>query len=289
MKVVKTFIICALFIVSLNQPSFAHDTDLYAAAGTGIEPNILILFDNSGSMADYVPSVFYSNAVTYDPVVVPTANRDTVYRKSWNNFYFFANSIADVACDAARAQLTTTGHYTGMTGADCHAGSSRTLWTGNYRNYIATTNAGEPEQKIVIAKTVMTDFLNAINGVRVGAFIFNYEQGGRLQTSVKSFTDPGRAQLISDFNAITPETWTPLAETLYEIGLYFKGAPGFFNSGVNYTSPIQYSCQKNYVIIITDGNSTHDRDSVLRDGATVGGYVYPAIGDRDGDQREPSS
>ncbi|MCJ7784907.1 MAG: hypothetical protein MUP41_13320, partial [Desulfobacterales bacterium] len=183
--------------------------------------------------------------------------------------------------------LTDTGHYTGMTSSDCHS-SNRTLWTGNYRNYIASTGGGATEQKIVIAKAVMADFLSAINGVRVGAFVFNDNEGGRLHTSVKSLTPTDRAQLITDFNAINPETWTPLGETLYEIGLYFRGAPSFFNSGVNYTSPIQYSCQKNYVIIITDGNSTKDKNNILRNGATVGGYVYPAVGDRDGDQREPS-
>ena len=74
----------------------------------------------------------------------------------------------------------------------------------------------------------MTDFLSAINGVRIGALVFNYDEGGRIQTTVKSLTDTDRAQLITDFNAITPETWTPLAETLYEIGLYFKGGAKLF-------------------------------------------------------------
>jgi type IV pilus assembly protein PilY1 len=82
--------------------------------------------------------------------------------------------------------------------------------------------------------------------------------------------------LISDINAIVADTWTPLAETLYEAGLYFKGGPSYFNSGVSYTSPIEYSCQNNYVIIITDGEPTQDRDSILN-----------TIGDRDGDKREP--
>ena len=137
MKVVKTLIICALFIVSLNQSSFAHDTDLYIAEGQGIEPNILILFDNSGSMDDTVDTRYYQNSETYAPGPVPTANRDTVYRKQGSTFSFFANSIADVACGAARTALTNTGHYTGGTNSSC-GGSSRTLWTGNYRNYIAS-------------------------------------------------------------------------------------------------------------------------------------------------------
>ena len=33
--------------------------------------------------------------------------------------------------------------------------------------------------------------------------------------------------------------------------------------GVVYTSPIQFSCQRNYVIIITDGEPTEDRNAIL--------------------------
>ncbi len=280
-----TTIIFLLFFVFLSHSSFAHDTDLYIASGQGVEPNIVIMFDNSGSMAEYVSTRYYEDGVTYDPLVVPTANRNTVYRRQSGSFYFFADSIGLVACPRAQTALINTGHYSGGTTSGC-GGQSRTLWTGNYRNYIAS-GGDLSERKIDIAKNVMESFLSAINGVRIGAFIFNNDNGGRVQTTVKSITDLSRQQLINDFNAIYPETWTPLAETLYEVGLYYKGGASYFNSGVTYTSPIEFSCQKNYVIIITDGNSTQDRSSVLANGATVGGTVFPAIGDRDGDQKEP--
>ena len=101
--------------------------------------------------------------------------------------------------------------------------------------------------------------------------------GGRIQSTIKSLTDANRTQLISDINAIVAQTWTPLAETLYEAGLYYKGGNSYFNSGVVYTSPIQYHCQRNYIVLITDGDSTRDQKSILR----------TAIGDLDGDGREP--
>jgi type IV pilus assembly protein PilY1 len=276
MKLIKILLInfILLSICSIHF-SFAKDTDLYMSSGEGIEPNILIIFDNSGSMNETVLTRYYENAVTYDPGPVPIANRDTVYRKQGNNFTFFANSINDVACANARTALTNTGHYSGGTQSNC-GGQSRTLWTGNYRNYI-DSGGDQYERKIDIAKTVMTDFLSAINGVKIGAMVFNNNQGGHIHTTIKSLTETGRAQLISDFNTITPETYTPLAETLYEAGLYFKGGSSYFNTGVTYISPIEYSCQKNYVVIITDGKPTQDRDNIL---PTV-------IGDRDGDQREP--
>ena len=261
----------------LTGTSFAHDTDLYMASGEGVEPNLLIIFDNSGSMDEEVQAYFYNPATLYPALVVPQANRNTVYYKTTSGGWtLFANDISNVACGTARTALTNTGHYEGNTNAACSK-TSKTLQTGNYRNYLASIGGDEYLPKIDIAKRVITNFITTVNGIRVGVMKFNSSEGGRLQSVIKSLTETTRAELISDVNAIDANTWTPLAETLYEAGLYFKGGNSKFNSGVVYTSPIQFSCQRNYVIIITDGEPTEDRNAIL---AT-------AIGDRDGDRREP--
>ena len=292
MKVTK--ILLLLFsLLSLFVPltSFARDTDLYMASGEGVEPNILIIFDNSGSMNDEVQTRYYDPAITYDPLAVPVGNRDTVYyRRSSGGWTLFANSISDVACTNARTALTTYGHYEGPTNLTCSS-SSRTLRTGNYRNYVAS-GGDQIRTKLEIAKSVISDFINTINGVRVGVMVFNpsvtdrtseggpsrtNSHGGRIQSPIKSLTSGSRNQLTHDINAIVAETWTPLAETLYEAGLYYKGAASYFNPGTTYISPIQYACQRNYIVLITDGDSTRDQSSILR----------TAIGDRDNDGREP--
>jgi type IV pilus assembly protein PilY1 len=276
MKIMKILLSIFLFLCIYQiHFSFAHDTDLYMASGEGVEPNILIIFDNSGSMNDTVQTRWYDPATTYDPLVVPTSDRGKVYRSSGNNWIFFANSIADVQCATARTALTSYGHYEGQVGNNC-TGQNRTLRTGNYRNYIAS-GGDRDERKLDIAKGVITNFLNTINGVRLGAMVFNYDEGGHIQTTIKSLTGDGRSQLITDINSIVASTWTPLAETLYEAGLYFKGGSSYFNHGVTYISPIEYACQRNYIVIITDGEPTHDQSNILK---TV-------IGDRDGDKREP--
>ena len=276
MKLIKilliNFILLSICFISF---SFARDTDLYMSSGEGVEPNILIIFDNSGSMNDKVSTRSYDPGTDYDPLSVPLTDKDKVYRRSGFSWIFFANSIADVLCPAAQTALTTYGHYEGGTNAAC-GGTYRVLRTGNYRNYIASGGDLEVE-KLVIAKQVITEFLNTVNGVKIGAMVFNHDQGGHIHTTVKSLTSSNRTQLINDINAITASNYTPLAETLYEAGLYFKGGSSYFNSGVTYTSPIEYTCQRNYVIVITDGAPTQDQDNIL---PTV-------IGDRDGDQREP--
>lgn len=273
----KIFLLCCILFISTI--SLAKDTDLYIASGEGVEPNILIIFDNSGSMNDNVPGPPYNPNTLYDPLVVPQSDAGKVYyRRFWGGWELFANSISEILCSDARTALTNYGHYEGYTSSNCRR-NYYTLRTGNYRNYLAWIN-NDPlysKPKLQVAKEVITEFLNTINGVRIGVMIFNYDEGGRLQSSIRSLDEQTRSQLISDINDITANTWTPLAETLYEAGLYFKGAPSYFNSGVQYTSPIQYYCQRNYVILITDGMSTQDRNPILAN----------QIGDRDGDQREP--
>ncbi len=283
MKLIKSLVLIIPFLFLLfNGTSFAHDTDLYTASGAGVEPNILIIFDNSGSMNQEILAYYYDPLTTYTGSFV----KDAVYYESHGDWILFKDSIILVDCVPARTPLTDQGHYEGYTNSTCDR-RNRTLGTGNYVNYLASIGGSAYKAKLEIAKTVIKTFLDTINGVRVGVMIFNDSEGGHIKSSITSLTSTTRSQLKTDITNITASTWTPLAETLYEAGLYFKGGASYFNSGVTHTSPIQYHCQKNYVVIITDGESTQDRSSVLKDGATVGSNVFPKIGDQDGDKREP--
>jgi type IV pilus assembly protein PilY1 len=271
--------------------SFARDTDLYTGGGTGVEPNILIIFDNSGSMDDEIDTeVEYDPNTTYPadpdyPTIVSTRVYENRYGNWFNPLRVFAETVDGVDCNKAKDFLNLYGGpYIGPTqsswwGSGC-TGSQKTLATGNWLNFYLT-NGGivGKAKKIDIAKKVIKDFLGTIEGVRVGLMIFNYSEGGKIQTYITELTDDARAGLIADVNAINASTWTPLAETLYEAGLYYQGKPSKFNSPINYSStmPIQYYCQRNYVILMTDGISTEDRNSILG----------TAIGDQDGDKREP--
>jgi len=297
MKSAKILSALILLLLLLSGVAFSNDTDLYTASGEGVEPNILIIFDNSGSMNEEVQYYFYDPTITYTP---QTYSPNAVYYWGgwWTGWVYWKSSISEVPCPTAQTALTNNGHYEGRTNSSCN-GDNRSLRTGNYRNYLASIGGDETKPKLWIAKQVIKDFLDTVQGVRVGVMIFDYEEGGFLHSEIRSLdyeppaTNP-RTALKDEIDDIAAHTWTPLAETLYEAGLYFKGGRSYFNSSpfksgsVNYTSPIQYHCQMNYVILITDGESTHDRNSVLRYGDTVGGTTYPAIGDQDGDGREPN-
>jgi type IV pilus assembly protein PilY1 len=134
-----------------------------------------------------------------------------------------------------------------------------------------------------IAKDVVKSFVSTITGVRIGLMIFNdNNEGGHIVTDIMSLDESyggmtHREHLLADITDLTAEGWTPLAETLYEGGLYFQGASSCFNSGTTYTSPIQYYCQKNYVILMTDGISTKDKNAIMN----------TAVGDTNADKKEP--
>jgi type IV pilus assembly protein PilY1 len=307
MKLIRilSFLITFLFLL-LPAVSFARDTDIYMASGEGVEPNILIIFDNSGSMNDALYYRSYDPSVTYDPLEVPTANRDTVYKyntrtRQWVLFGASegTSKISDVPCATARDRLTKLGQYTGNTDSRCRSNSQQ-LQTGNYRNYQAS--GGDSVTKLDVAKNTIKNLIDSVNGVKIGLMVFNSavtdrtshggpsqsnSHGGHIQSDIVSLTDTNKNTLKNQIDAIQANTWTPLAETLYEAGLYFKGAASHYNLGGIYISPIEYYCQKNYVIIMTDGDPTRDDGYSPDDKSESNNVLKYVIGDPDGDGREP--
>ena len=273
-------LLSVLCLIMEGTVAFADDTEIYGSSNTLIQPNVLIIFDNSGSMntevavtvEPYNPATDYSSDGSYD--------KDKVYRRFFIWWTSYISNVSSVSCVSAYNGLTTNGTWTGRlrTSGTC-GGRNRVFAVGNYLNYLQGPG-DDTETRLKIAKQVVTDIIKNTNGVKFGAMIFNTSEGGRILKEVKDMdVGTNRADLINAINAINATTWTPLGETLYEAGLYFKGDPSYFNGGVNYTTPIDFSCQKNYIIVMTDGESTQDINSILS----------TAVGDRDGDGNDPGS
>jgi type IV pilus assembly protein PilY1 len=113
-------------------------------------------------------------------------------------------------------------------------------------------------KKIVTARNVGKALIAANPSLRWGVFAFDKnsgETGGKLQAPIGSTT----AVLNSAIDALGADTWTPLGEAMYEMTNYFGGEPSFYGKQAgSYVSPIQYRCQKNFAIIITDGEPTKE-------------------------------
>lgn len=288
-------------VFALDQ--FPGDTVIYGASTESIQPNVLIILDNSGSMADtivsgnpYNPSTVYpaTNGCQGQPCETNKVYKWRAIEGIWVNYI---NDVSSVSCTTAHDSLVQTGTYQGRlrTNGTCSQ-TSGSFALGNYINWLTASGGLRP--KIDVAKQVLTNLVNTTSGVRFGLMIFNQSNGGHIagvgdsygyngynayikdMDAMFSGSTTNRTALVNTINNVDPSTWTPLAETLYEAMTYYKGARTEFNGSYVYSSPIQYSCQKNYVIIITDGMSTEDRSPVLT--------TICNNGDCDGDGFDPT-
>jgi len=282
-----------IMVLMMSTPAmlWADDTEIYGTVtNSSLEPNVMIIFDSSGSMdtADvpgesYDPMGVYAGSYTDDAVYVRKLS-------GWFNYTWqlFAASISDLNCSSVSDLLMVQGYATGRINGSsrnytCSSSrrSRKTLRLGKYMNYIES-GVGATRRRIDVAKDVVKDLLDRTTGVRFGAMRFNYDEGGEVIAECGTDT----ATLKSRIDGISAQGWTPLAETLAEAGLYFAGMDSWFNADTSYTTPIQERCQKNFVIIMTDGEPTQDVSPKLTGTNYINGDI---IGDYDNDGSDPGS
>jgi type IV pilus assembly protein PilY1 len=273
------FLLLALIFI-FSSRLWADDTEIYGAATISITPNILIIFDTSGSMttAD-IPGIYYDPGTSYTG---PYTNA-TVYERTHHSYTQFASSVGDLNCSAVVTDLTTKG-YSSKKIRDygqnyvC-GGTKKRLFLGNWLNY-DVSGIGTPRTRTEVAKEVVTTIINNTDDVRFGLMRFNYDQGGYIVEECGT----EKSVLLTAVSGLPASGMTPLAETLAEAGLYFAGKATWFNGSFTYTSPMQYRCQKNYIILMTDGQPTQDLDPKLSSGTYINGDT---IGDYDNDGNDP--
>ena len=234
----------------------ADDSDIF---GSNISPNVMIALDSSGSMDDDTGTLVpYAAATTYTAIAYrgSTLVSTKVYKRvtsgssgglscsSSNPCYpVYANDIASVGSSSARNALSSVGYWSGSIG-----GSSLNLYYGNYLNYYFCSTCDGIEPKITIAKRVLTNLVNNVEGVRFGVMRFNSSGTmGEMVATIGTAT----STIVTAVNNIVPNGNTPLGEQMDDVGRYYKGQA--LRNGNTYTSPIQYSCQPNFVIVISDG------------------------------------
>ncbi len=256
---ITTTIAVILSLLCLNLSSVrADDSDIF---GANIEPNVLLLFDSSGSMDSNIDSTIYDPSTTYSSGTKQTAK---VYKPNNNNtnYSVYKQTVDEVPDANARTALNLNGYWMGQIG-----GSTVSLFLGNYLNYRDCTTCTVQETKTAIAKRVYTNILSNVEGVRFGVMSFR-PNGGDLIAPIGTDT----TTMINAVNSIAPEhvpcppcTGTPLGDQLYDAGRYFKGT---YDYGGTFASPIQYECQPTFVIMMSDGlHNWYLRD--VRDEATL--------------------
>lgn len=182
------------------------------------------------------------------------------------------------------------------------SGYGVTLYPGNYLNWYfgqgsnswgnSARNKPETQRRITVAQDQTKALVNTLSDIRVGVSKFNGSEGAHILVGIDDI-DTNKSQLITAIDSIQAGGSTPLAEAMHELGRYFvqgynnnltmhpgkanqqsRRAYTIFNStpryssGVRQRSPIEYFCQKSFIILLTDGRSTQDRDIAASTGLT---------------------
>lgn len=280
---------------TLPSRSEALDTDIFT--GAQVDPNVLVVFDNSGSMGSVAYNVYPTTVYSgpYDPGTVYTRCRD---RNGISGGYVNSScgcrrTQTDWVVDQSSCAASFTDLVPGPGGDDIDDRESRRR-RGNRRNFevnppmncvlppldSCTTDAECPglgnscavQNKMSIAKGVMTSMINDPDNadVRFGMTVFNpsnidystldYFSSSAVETwhindaafvfPLQDMDDASRASLTSIIQGLNANGGTPTTHRLIDAWKYFNGessAPGFT------TSPVEATCQRNYVLMVTDG------------------------------------
>ena len=157
----------------------------------------------------------------------------------------------------------------------------RDFYSANYLNWYFYHRNAVTKTRLEIVQEVSRNLANSMTGVNVGLMAFNTrgnaDEGGHLLLPIDDI-DNNRNAFITQVNALTPYTWTPLSETMMEALHYYTGKQPFLDgnpiasamNGRTYASPIQSECQSNNIVLLTDGEPTKDTNHEGAIEATVG-------------------
>lgn len=267
-------------------------------SAAAVTPNVMILLDNSGSMDSIIWHPGYVDATTYPSVDRCTSYSRFLGCTGWgavaadDTYYpvINSNNTQQGNCSAGYRLFRYGGSQRCMFMPDPVGGGS-TRYKGNYIRYLVVNNVAAAsiptDYRMDVARQVTTSIVTNNRGLRYGLITFNPPTsqdsgpGGSLRREVLDFSRSvntsgvelvSQAQADNNFNSfnatvagVAATSNTPLAETYYEVTRYFRGLSrfqGITSVGVQnnlYQSPIQYRCQNNFGIVVTDGLPTFDR------------------------------
>ncbi|UZE11161.1 pilus assembly protein [Pseudomonas sp. B21-053] len=279
----------ALLSLYLTAPAYAFtpsDSPLLSAAA--VPPNVMLLIDDSGSMNTIIFAAGFDPAVNRTParqcnafIGLCLSSSDIVGSS------IFLSSLPTSGCSGGAYAFYNNSLTPQCIKLPDPVGNGNTRYTDDYLSYLVglangsnrdfTTGSIPTDYRINVARNVSTSLVSSNRGLRIGLATFNPPtsnnsgNGGYIARSVSDLAvvsgsvtqaqaDTNYNALISAINGLGAVANTPLAETYYEITRYFRGMAPYYNSTpATYTSPIQYRCQKNYGVVITDGLPTYDR------------------------------
>lgn len=263
------------------------ESPLLSAAA--VTPNVMLLIDDSGSMNNIIW------AAGFDPAATQTRTFACNSSSSCNDRYELDlddSNILLVGLLRGGCSSGWHGFYRSGIGRIClrlpdPVGGGNTRYTARYLAYLVTLANGSSrdfttgtipnDYRINVARDVSTDLVANNRALRIGLATFNPPNssnsgpGGYIARAISDLSpvsgsvtqtqaNSNYSALINAINGLGAVANTPLAESYYEVTRYFRGMAPYYNGTPStYTSPIQYRCQKNFGVVITDGLPTYDR------------------------------
>jgi len=159
----------------------------------------------------------------------------------------------------------------------------------------STITADNPT-RISALKTVFSQLMDDYDQAGINVALMRFDStsvnrnntGGSFITPMQPLNSTSSTTIKAAVNNLSANSATPLAETLYEAALFFRGDDVHFgnlatpnnvdgvlvspdNDGTDtYNSPIEFQCQKNTIILLTDGEPNGDTDADTRIEELVG-------------------
>ncbi len=265
MKRIKTFntvlglaLVAMIATVSAGHAQYTTggcDYPLFVASGVS-DANIIILFDDSGSM----------NEAIYHPNFDPNAT-------------YSGGFCGDCMYYAGGGTYTINGRTADLTSSD---GGQSGRYIGNYLNWIfwhasSAERASLPQvTRVQVAKVAVKQIIDENPAFRFGLSVFadDVTYNGTGNTGIYAPLGTNHATLKTDVDNIVAITSTPIAPTMLEVYDHWKNS-----------SAIAFECEKMFFIIVSDGYPTNDYVS-SSDFTSRG---MPSDGDVDGDNNEPGN
>lgn len=238
------------------------DTPLNVSAA--VPPNVMLLIDNSGSMEAIIWHDEFDPASNYN--AWSYRNGSGAYTSLSADSTYYPSNFSQGSCSNGfyRFRLGASEPYTyKCLKLPAPNGTSNTRYLGRYVRFLLdrfpgntdlTTGLIPTDYRMQVARDVAKDLVSNTPGVRFGLARFNNNEGGKVIAGC----DTDTSGLAATIDGLKAENWTPLAEAYYEVTRYFRGLSSHYNFNTSYTSPIQYRCQKNFTIVVTDGLPTYD-------------------------------
>jgi len=310
----KIFSAAAFWVLmtGFNHLSVADDTEIYGASTTNpnrVHANVLFIMDTSGSMAGEVSST----PAPYDPAQRYTGSyyQNDIYNSLSDDPVSghkpsSLTQPSSTNCAEKIVALNTVGKVLGnfkqyrsgrwrslRDGNDgairCDTGNSNWLYSGNYMNWKNHSGNVTKETRMQVVVDVVKRLTYSLSDINLGLMRFDQgSHGGMIDVPVSPIDTSG-ALIRNQLDGYYPKGGTPLEETMYEAATYYRGEnwifgksaspnPSVSNSrtGAQYSSPISASCQKNHIILLTDGEPTSDQSANARVQEKISALTLPS-------------